>query len=508
MPPAGYDSLLKSGTCMFKPRQPRLFLPINISNFLYCNPTISGVMTPIITYSALCVHWTWPGRVRKLQISLILVSSFIIIFLYGSIYTYGNLQPYLVSYIRERSHPPDLRFAQSTYMYSCLYALYSIGIVLGSFIERAIGPRMSVLIGGSLAAAGLCLSYFAVDYSFWLLMVTFGAMYGFGTGLIFIAAILCVMRWLPKWAGIANGFVTSGTGLSTFIFSPLQTGFINPSNKHPDYAPYAENTDEKYFTQTEIINDFPYIFLIEGSIFILFTLLTSIFMVNPEPDVNEYKQSSSTAKQESNLKPIQLIKKLNFYAVWLIATINTLNFGIFVSLYKSYGLEVVNASDYFLTISGVVSGFTTVTGRLVFGLLADRIDYKFGFVIQSAVTSVFLLTLYTTSLELPIMYFIWVCGIFLCYGGYATLFSITVLKCFGEEHVNANYAVTCTSNLVGVILSGVISDFCLSFTGWLGMFWLMGGASLVQLILSLMITPTIYTTKRYTFNIYSILNHV
>ena len=474
-----------------------------------------------VTYSSLCVHWSWPRRLRKLQISLILICTFALNILYGSVYTYGNLQPYLVSYIREKSHPSDLRFAQSTYMFSCQYALVSMGLVMGSFIEKAIGPRMTILVGGSLASVGLCLSYFAVKYSFWFVMLTLGAVSGFGSGVLVIAGVLCVMRWLPNWAGVANGFVTSGSGFSNFIFVPLQTGFINPSDEQPNYAPYTENPDEKYFTQREIINSLPSIFLLQGFIFALFTVVTLLFMANPEPGTHSKiikspsNESIPTTKQEMNLKqgnnikPTQLVTKRNFYVVWLISMINIAIFGVFVSLYKSYGLEVVNVSDYFLTVSGVVSGFSTIAGRLVFGLLADRIDYKFGFVVQSGTMAVFLLTLYTTSLELPAMYFVWVCGIFFSYNGHATLFNVTVLKCFGEENLNANYAIVCTSTVVGVILSGVISDFCLTFFDWLSMLWLLSGASLVQFILSLFITvQTVYTTKRYTFEISSILTFV
>ena len=464
-----------------------------------------------LKYSSLCVYWTWPERLKKLQISLILISCFVLSILYGSVYTYGNLQPYLVSYIREKSHPSDLRFSQSTYMYSCQYAVLSVGIILGSFIERTLGPRLTILLGGGLTSMGLCLSYIVVKHSFWLLMLTFGAMYGLGTGLMYVGVILCVMKWLPKWSGTASGFVTSGAGFSNFVFSPIQTGLINPSDKRPDYAPYADNPDEKYFTQREIINTVPYLFLLQGLIVAVFMILMSIFMVSPTLDSTKEERSSHkptpslVTEQQNNLKPVQMVTKLNFYRVWFISLINVSTFGVFVSLYKSYGLEVVNASDYFLTVLGIVSGFSNIIGRFFFGLFADFCDFKFGFVLQSATMATILLTLYITSLQLPAMYFIWICGVFLCYGGYCSLLNVAMIKRFGEKHLNANFAIMMTSVLVGVILSGAISDFSLSSFGWLGMFWLLSGTCLIQFFLSLMITLTVYKTKRYNFNVHSIL---
>ena len=468
------------------------------------------------SYSSVCVYWNWPRRLKKLQAFLILLSAFTTHLLLGAIYTYGNLQPYLVSYIREKSHPSSLRFTQSTYMYSCHYGINAVGIIVGSFIEQKAGPRMSILIGGSIATSGLCLSFFAVKYSFWLLMFTFGALYGFGAGTVYAASIVCLLRWFPKWAGVATGFVVSAHGFSTLIFAPIQTGFINPHDQLPNFAPYTENEDEKYFTQKDIIDRVPFIFLIQGSIFALISFLTSVLMVNPIQDLLDEKSTeqdhssdasdSVAIKHENNARPCQLLTEINFYLVWSVSAINVATFGVIGSLYKSYGLEVLKASDFFLTLLSTVSGFSSVFGRILFGLMADRVDYEFGFVLQSGMMTILISTLYMTSVGWPIVYFIWMCGLFLCYGGYSILFSVTVLRAFGKEHLNANYALFSTSVLTGVIFSGLISDFCIDLFGWHGMFLLLSGLSFIQLLSSVLYRRKIYTTKRYTLEIYNMIN--
>ena len=394
-------------------------------------------------------------------------------------------------------------------MYSCQYAFHSVGIVLGSFIEKAFGPRMAILGGSVISCIGLGLSYFFVRYSFWLLMLTFGVLYGFATGLLYVVASICVLRWLPKWAGVATGITSGGIGVSYFVFSPLQTGFINPSDQYPDVAPRLENPDEKYFTQSELIERVPYIFLIEGLVFGVLSVLASVFMVNPSPD-NALKESPhqitiSATPQSNALTPSQLLRKLNFYLLWFISLINIVNIGFIIALFKSYGLEVVKASDYFLTAVGIASGFFSLFGRVAFGVLADRVDCKFGFIIQSGTLLVFFLTLYTTAFEWPIMYFIWICGIFMCNGGYSTLYNVTVLRNFGKEHLNANYAMLSTNLIVGITLSGIISDFFLDSLGWYGMFMVLSGACFIQLICALMLRTEEITSKRYTLEIFNVL---
>ena len=470
----------------------------------------------MVSYSSLCIYWDWPKKLHKLQIAVILISSFVINLAVGTLYTFGNIQPYLVSYIRHRSHPSDLRFTQSTYIYSCQVSLFSVGFIVGSFVEKSLGPRVSTLIGGSMTGIGLCLSAAAIKYSFWLLMLTFGIFYSFGLGMLYAISVVCVIKWLPKWAGISTGIVISGNGFSIFAFAAFQTGLINPSNKSPDDAPYADNPDEMYFSQDELLDKVPYTLLIEGIVFLVMLPFVGIFMVLPSPVATDPEafteiELNSTVKKiavKDGLSPSQIMKRFDFYLLWSISAINITSFGVILSLYKTYGLEVVKASDYFLTIVGIVAGIAGIIGRICFGLLADRIDHKFAFILQSALMAIFLLSLYVTSLKLSVMYLIWISGIFLCYGGYLTMFGVAVLKCFGEKYLNANYAILYTNPIVGSIISGIISDYCVDFLEWHGTFILLGVLSGIQLIFSILLTnhKTIATVKKYTLEFHDVID--
>ena len=399
-------------------------------------------------------------------------------------------------------------------MYSSVNVFVSLGFIMGGVVEKYIGPRMSVFIGGWMGAVGLCLSYLTIDVSFWLLMVSYGALYSFGIGLVLAVTILCVIRWLPKWAGFASGFVVSANGAGTLVFTAYQTALINPSNLFPDYSPYPENPDEMYFSQSELLDSVPLSFLYQGIIFMFLTSVFCIVLVNPTPatderEANDHLQQKSAPLSKhsvTGLSTLQACLTLDFYLIILISGINVAVYSVIISLYKTFGLEVVRTSDYFLTVTGIVVGITGIIGRIGFGLLADRTSHKLAFVLQSAFFAIFVLTLYTTALELAAMYLIWISSIALLFGGYVPVFGVAVLKCFGERYFNFNYSLFYLSPAVGGIISGFISDYCLDLFGWYGTFIFLGVLSILQLICSLFLTDKPTSTEQYTTHIYNVIN--
>ena len=438
----------------------------------------------------------WPNRSRKLQVVLVLLAGFSVGLLVGTLNTFGNLQPYVVSYIREKSHPSSLRYTQSTYLFSCQVTFVSFGFLVGGILEKKLGIRLTVICAAVVTSSGLFLSYFSLSYSFWLLMLSFGAMYGLGLGIVYIAAVLCVEQWLPNRAGAAIGFCTSGIGFSGLVFSSLQTAFINTSNESPNVSPYDSNPDEKYFSQSSVIEKVPYIFLIQGVIFFIVLSATSFFLANTT-DTKTSKETPELLNQ-SVAKPLTLLTESNFYLQMTLTVLNAVTWGIISSLYKTYGIEELDVSDFFLTSLGIVSGIFNFVGRFSFGFLSDYTDYKFAYTIQSGIIAFLLFTLYITALGYPAMYFVWICGIQAALGAYATVANVTVLRTFGRKYFSSNFSVVfIPSQFVGAILAGIISYYCVDLFGWSGTFLLLGAFGVVQLISALLLLEKHYSDKRY-----------
>ena len=476
----------------------------------------------MVSYSSLCIYWKWPNHLQKVQLIIVLLSGSLINLSLGFTNTFGNLVPYTVSYIRARSHPVTLRYTDVTVLYIFQTASNVTGLFIGGILERKLGPRLVALFGGWTMSLGVLLSYFSIQYSAYLLFLTYGFMFGIGSGTAYICPISCAMKWLPKWKGLASGIVIAGFGLSSIIFVPLQTLFINPHNKEPDHDIDSISfniNSEKYFSQADVLDRVPVYFLLQGSILAIIQFIGVIFLVNPPPLISDHDDTNKTNnhvmiersngsyvlnddesskdnvnKQTIDVPPLKLFVNINFYILWLMYFIFGISLYFMATLYKTFAFEEVTCDDHFLAIVGTASALCNCIGRLVWGILADITDYKFVLVLNSAVMACFLSTLYATSVGGKIMFLIWICGIFFCKSGFFSLFPLAANNSFGSKYIGINYSLLMSCCIFSVLFVTFISWFLVKYIGWCGAFFVLSGLYVVEIILA--IVYDIYNFKK------------
>ena len=210
-----------------------------------------------------------------------IAAGFLVHLTLGTLYTVGNLLPYVVSYTRARSHPTELSAATGTWIGALNVAGQGTSMFLGGWLERKIGPRLSTLAGGWLMSVGVLLSYFTIKVSFWLLLLTYGLVFGLGVGIAYVGPLSCAMRWLPRWKGVAGGFVVAGFGLGALVFDQVQSYYINPGNLKPD--------KDGFFTDKDLLDRVPFVFLVLGGIYAVMQFVGSLFIVNPPHNYSEFQ---------------------------------------------------------------------------------------------------------------------------------------------------------------------------------------------------------------------------
>ncbi|WAR28843.1 MOT9-like protein, partial [Mya arenaria] len=100
----------------------------------------------------------------------------------------------------------------------CPGVLFLIGPVV-SMLVRKFGCRAVAVSGALVASASHIASIFAPNMQF--LYFSLGVMTGFGYGLIYLPSIVCVVSYFDNRRALATGIGVSGTGIGTFIFSPI-----------------------------------------------------------------------------------------------------------------------------------------------------------------------------------------------------------------------------------------------------------------------------------------------
>ena len=125
------------------------------------------------------------------------------------------------------------------------------------------------MLGCLVFTIGTFLTYFTLDTSPTVLSVTYGVIIASSANLITLSTILLTVPWFPNHRGKVMGVITSGYGLSSTIFAPIQTLIINPAN----IAPVQKENSSSFYFEPEVLDNFPSSFLYLGGIYsVLFIL--------------------------------------------------------------------------------------------------------------------------------------------------------------------------------------------------------------------------------------------
>ncbi|XP_012059545.1 PREDICTED: monocarboxylate transporter 9-like [Atta cephalotes] len=107
----------------------------------------------------------------------------------------------------------------ASWMPALCYFLYSSLGPLSSILSTKYSYRTVTLIGGTFAASGMMLSYFANSVTY--LYISYGLMVGIGAGLSFPPTVYIVTQYFEKLRGMANGLCISGSAIGTIVLPPL-----------------------------------------------------------------------------------------------------------------------------------------------------------------------------------------------------------------------------------------------------------------------------------------------
>ncbi|XP_015434373.1 PREDICTED: monocarboxylate transporter 12 [Dufourea novaeangliae] len=113
----------------------------------------------------------------------------------------------------------DASPAAAAWIPALCYFLYSSLGPLSSVLSVKYSYRTVTLIGGTFAAVGMMLSYFADSVAF--LCISYGVLVGIGAGLAFPPTVYIVTSYFVRLRGLANGLCISGSALGSIFLPPI-----------------------------------------------------------------------------------------------------------------------------------------------------------------------------------------------------------------------------------------------------------------------------------------------
>ncbi|XP_043788457.1 monocarboxylate transporter 12 [Apis laboriosa] len=143
---------------------------------------------------------------------ILLASVMVNLLIPGTVKSFGVL---FVEFLEVFNASP----AAAAWIPALCYFLYSSLGPLSSILSVKYSYRTVTLLGGTFAAAGMMLSYFANSVAF--LCISYGVLVGTGAGLAFPPTVYIVTSYFVRLRGLANGLCISGSALGSIFLPPI-----------------------------------------------------------------------------------------------------------------------------------------------------------------------------------------------------------------------------------------------------------------------------------------------
>lgn len=356
------------------------------------------------------------NQVRKRN--LMMVFGAFAIFFTGYPHVWSLYQPYVMEIAGWTQTQASMCFYLS-------FVTFVFGNIIGGRIQDRHNPKIVILIGGGIFAAGVLLSAFLIIPSPLPIYFTYGIMQGFGQGMIYTTIISTAQKWFPHKTGFASGVVVTANGLCGFFLAPLSRILL--SNGGPKTA-----------------------LLVVGTGIAVSWILGVFFINNPEKEVEKKLLEAADAglrkeggKVQYQYTAGEMIRTKKFYLLVI-----TMLCGL-MSYFMVSPVSQIIQSERRISVGVAASAvmFGSVMNAIV-RLLLPTIADKAGRtrcvkgVAAATVTAMVFLVLsksYVTTAAIIVMY-----G---CYGGIMGSFPSLTSSIFGLKHSGENY---------GIVMSGIV----------------------------------------------------
>lgn len=395
-------------------------------------------------------------RKRKLMLTL---GVFTMLFA-GVIYSWSILKAPLAGEVK-------IAGSSLALSYTLTMCFFCLGGLLGSFLTRRIGTRISIISAGLVAGAGFVLTGLVVKNDV-TLYLSYSLMGGGGIGIIYNIIISSVNAWFPDKKGLCSGCLMMGFGASTLVLGNLCNMLFD--------------LDSIGWRMTYVMLGVALgVALTIGGLFIRRPSETDIL-----PEAKRVKGVSEDFESK-DYTPRQMLTRSSFIRAFILLICLTAVGSSVISFARDLAMSVGADGSLAATLVGVLSVCNGL-GRIITGRCFDIYGRKKTMLLANLITLIasatILLSVYLTSLPIAI---IGLCLTGLSYGSSPTVSSAFTSAFYGTKHFATNFSIM-NCNLIFASFVATACSWLMSGGGGFALpFIFLVGLSVVSLIINLSI---------------------
>lgn len=371
---------------------------------------------------------------------------------WGSQYSYGVFLPELCG---------DLGWTRA--MVSGAYSLYFLWhglmyLVAGSLTDRY-GPRLVLMISVLMLGSGYALM--STIHAPWQLYLSYGILLGTGMSFAYLPVISTVSRWFVRRRGTALGLTVAGVGIGTLLLAPFAQFLISEFGWRASY-------------------------LILAALVVVIALPVSRLMrLDPsEKGLLPYgmqemeTQSNENDDSPSSLADFSLKRAIQTTQFWLLAVMYAslvLAVQMVMVHLKAYAVEFNVPEMAAATAVGLVGG-ASIGGRIVMGILSDRIGKKASF--STAYVLMAAMMFWLLRARQPWEFYVFSTVFGFGYGACVPLFPAAIGDWFGTKFHGSIFGVLSAAAALGGTAGPLLAGYAYDTTGGYSSAIVIGGAVL------------------------------
>ena len=395
----------------------------------------------------------------------------------GTLYAWGSW----ISYA-----PPSLRFfdginrknaqADALYVIPLTLVAQAAAMPFGPGLVARLGPQKTLLFGTLLTSLSVYLA--SMQTRLGLFMLFYSVLFGTGVGLAYTSPMIAGWKWMPQSKGLVSGGILTGFGAGGFIFNLIGTKLVNPKGLNPVNGAFPQ----------EVYDNFPKMLRTLSLLYALTATIGSSMISEPPVKVT----TASTKTVASVLPGVGVSEALNtpqFWLMWaMIIASASASLNVAAS-YKMYAMSSETLSgDSFQAAIGGFGALFNGGGRLIWGLIADKIGFKSSFTILTILQASLMLS-YSFATGSRLAFAANTCMLFFCLAGNLALMPSAAQKMFGPKAGATIYGIMFSAFGIASVFGSMLTKALAASYGWPGTFNTLAGLSLVATAIVTFLTP-------------------
>lgn len=334
----------------------------------------------------------------------------------GSIYVWSVFAASMAEFL-STGNGVALTTADLAIVYTIANSVGPITMITGGSFNDKFGPKKVILTGGLMVGIGMIASGFATSVG--ALIVTYGLIFGLGLGMTYGTAVSTCMKFFPDKRGLIGGITTAIYGLGSVILPPIVTEIV-------------------------AVTDAAAAFKIVGVAFLILICGCSFFMEQCPADFvpdGWTPPAVAAGNKAENKNWKEMLKTPVFYVMLLLFTCGAFSGMMVISQASAVAANMVGMTAIMASTAVSVLAVFNVAGRILAGLLSDRIGRINTLSVASVLGIIGLLLLYMTGQGGYATFYIGIAGIGLSFGSFMGVYPGFTADQFGAKNNSVNYGI-------------------------------------------------------------------